>query len=141
MNTPHIIRLRGPWQRTIVSGIETAQDCCTTEIVTIPSSVIDDVGPAFRGCVEYQRFFNRPTGIQETTALRLVMTQVLATHINVRLNDSELEDRIIADPEAGSFSVDVKGYLKSRNDLRVRIEIQPNYGASGLVGVVQLEIG
>lgn len=136
MNEPHVIRLRGPWQRQIVDGPE-----LPPKTVTMPGGWLDDLGVNFAGTVEYQRFFNRPTGIDETTTLRLAFTKILG-QATISLNSKQLTATETPGDidNANSLSCDVTGLLESRNDLRVRI-VSAREADGGLVGEVQLKIG
>ena len=67
----HIIRLRGPWQRTV--GSETSSlETHSTESVKLPDDWQTQLGNDFCGSVRYQRHFNCPTGLDATTVVELV---------------------------------------------------------------------
>ena len=134
MNEPHIIRLRGPWQRQIIEGTE-----LPPKKITMPSGWAEDVGADFAGTIEYQRFFNRPTGIDNTTSLRLRFKQVIG-QATVSLNSELLSTESSEQDQPNHLSCDLTGKLYKRNDLRVRI-VSAGAADGGLVGEVQLEIG
>lgn len=147
MNQPHIIRIRGPWQRSIVEDATDTTDLSRT--VTMPTSWVEDLGAEFRGLVEYRRFFNKPTGIAETTSIALTFTHIVG-HAVVKLND-EVLGRV--DWPISTAKFDVAGKLHGRNDLKVKIgnltaadqaileTANRESPEGGLVGEVRLEIG
>ena len=133
MNEPHIIRLRGPWQRQIIEGSEQP-----SKTITMPGGWAADLGERFEGTVEYQRFFNRPTGIDDSTPIRITFAEIVG-QATVWLNSEQLPDgSTVADPNRYSF--DISGQLEKRNELRVRIASNGEVDG-GLVGEVRLEIG
>ena len=145
MNAPHLIRLRGPWQRTVVFGAETVIEGGENEKVIMPISVADDLGDSFRGRVEYQRFFNRPTGIEASTKLHLALDRVVGADLEVKLNNELLGE---FDHQNDRVCFEIGSRLQKRNDLRVRLSTLPSdvessstKQVSGLVGEVRLEIG
>ena len=158
MNQPHIIRLRGPWQRTVVSGSlpvlaenETPEPAATSKQsarVQMPSDWRDDLGVDFIGVVCYTRMFNRPTSIDASTDIRLRLHRFVGKRTEIRLNGETLAD--VRWPE-DSVEIDVAGKLQPRNCLEVEIDSllekdvapEPNSPpppAAGLVGEVHLEI-
>jgi len=154
MNEPHIIRLRGPWQRKILTG-DSSEATAGDESLTVkmPSSWVDDLGANFVGVVCYSRMFNRPTGIDETTDIRVRLRRVVGKATTVRLNGEVVGD-ILWPKDSGE--VDVTGQLKPRNCLEVEItslleeacksKTESKLDAThqddpGLVDEVHLEIG
>lgn len=145
MNSPHIIRLRGPWQRRVLSG-KNRGDLTT---VQVPSSWVDDLGADFCGEVEYSRFFNRPTGIDKATSIGLVFQEIVGDGI-ILLNGTKLDETKWPDYP---HRVDLADKLEGRNELLVRVTTilaeemrsrdpsSNDVAASGLVGEVHLEIG
>ena len=136
VNEPHRIRLAGPWLRTVVGG-----GPAESKKVTMPCRVNEDLGSDFYGVVEYQRSFNCPTGLDDTTTVRLSFVELRGV-ASVTLNGVAL------DGVASSSDVfDVTNYLDRQNDLRIRIRVtkEDRIGdnanqALGLVGEVRLEI-
>lgn len=159
MDEPHIIRLRGPWQRRIVDGASARQTQEQmreqTATIRMPSSWSEDLGADFVGVVCYERMFNRPTGIDDSTDIRLRLLEVVGKLSTVRLN-GEILGRIQW-PDA-TIELDLAGKLKRRNQLVIEIESlldgdeessrlkrQPDSAShelrsQGLVGEVHLEI-
>lgn len=147
MNSHHIIRIRGPWQRTVVDGGVDDSDLCRT--VQMPSSWSTDLGAEFLGRVQYKRFFNKPSNTDATTPIRLFFEQVIG-HATVALNAAELGH---VDWPSCSVGFDLTGKLQPRNELIVdmtaltRSEVAALQSAAeelppaGLVGEVQLQIG
>ena len=144
---PHVIRIRGPWQRTVVcDGPQISDDASVPQSATVkmPGSWLEDLGEDFRGTVRYQRMFNRPTGLTEATNLQLVFQQVVGD-AEVYLNDQPLGT--IRWPECTS-SFDVTNVLEARNQIRVeiraltpdRVEAGLALPPGGMVGEVQLQI-
>ena len=149
-NEPHIIRLRGPWQRTVLRN--EPENAPNTETVTVrmPNSWTEDLGREFAGTVRYRRMFNRPTGISDQTPICVRFEQVVG-YATVSLNDQPLGT--IRWPEvSGRF--EISGRLQPRNQLDVEVTSvtseEANAGRTpneadrpevGLVGEVRLEIG
>ncbi len=143
---PHVIRIRGPWQRTVLN--DGAQDVSADDRevanVKMPGSWSADLGEDFQGTVRYQRMFNRPTGITQETTLRLVFQQIVGD-ADVHLND-ELLGTILWPNQTGSF--DVTDRMNPRNQIRVDIQALRSGKAGadqapppgGMVGEVQLQI-
>lgn len=147
---PHIIRLRGPWQRTVLCDEreDTSNDAKMT--VRMPVSWGNDLGEDFRGKVRYRRMFNRPTGIDELTDIRLRFERLVGNAV-ILLNQKQLG--AIQWPDVtGQFAIN--GLLEPRNQLDVEIEavacsVEKLAGETneatcwepGLVGEVRLEIG
>ncbi len=130
MKQPHIIRLRGPWQRQLIEGPD-----LPVKTITMPNSWAEDLGADFVGAVEYQRFFNCPTGIDEATSIQLAFTEIKG-QATIWLNSEQLPTTDIAPV----VSCDVTGQLKRRNELRVQI-VAIGEPDGGMVGEVQLKIG
>ena len=142
MNAPHRIRLAGPWERRILDGQETAATPILAR-VRMPLSVAEDLGPDFRGSVEYCRYFNRPTGIDESTRLNLVLEDVRGMAIMVQLNDNVLLEHA---ENLSQQVLDIRAVLKSRNKLCIGLTTAAEGGDAGdllygLTGEVRLEIG
>lgn len=147
MNQIHTIRIRGPWQRTVTDG--GLADIELRKTVEMPSSWVNDLGPAFQGRVQYQRFFNKPTGIDSETPISIAFEKVVG-NATVSLNGKELGriDWPAKHTDLHEKFV-VRGLLQSRNDLVVEISSLPVEArsddgeplAGGLVGEVRLEIG
>ena len=147
MNEIHAIRIRGPWQRTVTQG--TLADLELRKTVDMPSSWVDDLGPMFQGRVQYQRFFNKPTGIKQETSIALAFERVVG-YAAVWMNGKEL-GRIDWPALRTDLheKFDITGQLQNRNEIVVEVTSLPldvlaDWGeelAGGLVGEVRLEIG
>ena len=157
---PHIIRIRGPWQREVIevaaAGSATGDSGCVkvpvgnTKSVSMPAPWDEDLGRSFRGRVVYARHFNCPTSIDATTPIRMVFTKVVAGAARILLNDQPVGAFQWPTDEA---VIDVTGQLQTRNEIRVELaslidganetgDIVTQVPAGfGLVGEVRLEIG
>lgn len=124
----HTIRLRRPWMRSIPGQP-------TPEKVDVPddSSVTVDAGTV----VQYQRSFNRPTGLGPDDTIWILIESYRAQSIEVRLNDHPLDQtEHTAD---GSVRVNVTNHLAPSNRLELQLTadaIQPGL----LDGLVSLQI-
>jgi hypothetical protein len=152
MPYPHTIRLRGPWQFTVLS--------CTTgrfantlnaELsqgrVVLPADWGDTLGADFCGRVRYTRHFNRPSGLDPHERVWCVIEGIDPAG-NVALNDQPLGSvRGYALPE----SFDITPLLQERNQLTLDVEMPPlsqtqtprpgrGHLPGGPVGEVRLEI-
>jgi hypothetical protein len=147
MNSPHKIRICGPWQRLVKSGEVDDTDSRTT--VQMPASWAIDLGKDFQGQVQYKRFFNRPTSVDCATKILVVFERVVG-HATIQLNGDVLGT---LDWPKCSDSFEVTGRLANRNELVVEVtsltrgEVEElrsagsEVPAGGLVGEVRLEIG
>ena len=112
----------------------------------MPSGWSDDLGVDFHGRVEYRRFFNKSTGIGNTTPVAVAATCIVG-NAKVFLNDLQLG--VVNWPTTrGRWSV--TGSLLPRNEIRIEItslddvtraDAFERFGDVGLVGEVSIEIG
>ena len=147
MNQIHTIRIRGPWQRTVIEGA--LADSELRKTVEMPGSWVKDLGAKFQGCVRYQRFFNKPTGISQETPISLAFERVVGYAV-VWMNGKQL-GRIDWPALRTDMheKFDIAGQLQSRNEIVVEVTSLPldvlgdgqEELAGGLVGEVRLEIG
>lgn len=147
MNQPHIIRIRGPWQRTVLVASAGLEELPETATVKMPSSWVDDLGPAFEGTIRYQRHFNKPTGIDDSTPIQIAFDKLVGTAV-IQLNGKPLGR--LAWPET-AHAYDVRGKLEPRNLIDVELTTlteqelantsQEPPPQRGLVGEVRLKIG
>ncbi len=110
----HAIRLRRPWSKRVVDG--DAPDASDGGRVDVP----DDMADVGAGCVEYERRFNRPTGIDVETRVWLDVGGWSGRLCEVRLNDEPLE---LGRPP---FRVDVTDKIAAHNRLFVSLERSGN---------------
>ncbi len=160
MFEPYLIRLPSPWSFRVIQYVGPRRptddvDDWPTDVpisVRVPADWSTVLGAGFRGRVEYSRFFNRPTGIDTDTRLRLRLDLVDGA-ATVSLNNEPLGAACWPDFPR---HFDITGRLQTRNELRIGVELleaeqsattsnrPPGRAASdagGLVGEVHLEIG
>src|SRR5437867_2710614 len=109
MNMTHSIRLRGPWER-------------------------DALGPDGGGPFRYSRRFHKPTGLEASSRVWLVVEDAEGEAVVV-LNGQE-----VARFHANAYParLDITTAISENN--RLEITIQPEEGRSGELGLVRLEI-
>ena len=156
----HIIRLRGPWELKPVLGLVVAADGLWTRKrtaaadlpnacrQTMPADWSATLGQDFAGCVSYRRSFHRPTNLQSSDSVWLVVEpprSTAAIHLNGELLGSASEGE-----PAARFEINAR--LKDRNQLEIFVSHPAldsdgnpaqNTGqepAGGLIGEVRLEI-
>ena len=157
MSTPHVIRLRGPWEYCPLERVRLLHDgTCERSSqglppggrVEIPADWGQTLGDDFRGRVRYVRRFGCPTNLTSGDRVWLVLEAVDA-RAEVMLNDEPLGS--VTGPAGGRF--DITAALRDRNVLTVDVELLPlpsevererraerAGGPGGLIGEVRLEI-
>jgi len=157
MGSPHVIRLRGPWDYEPLARCVLCPDGATREESTdlpasgriqMPADWGATLGPDFRGRVRYVRRFGYPTGLEPHDRVWLVIDGADAMAA-VRLNERLLG--VVSGLHAPA-RFDVTSALKDRNRLVADVELpilsevaeqarQARAGLpGGLVGEVRLEI-
>lgn len=146
--TSHIIRLHGPWQyeplaftRWSPSGksVDLPGDLPPGGTVKIPADWTATLGPEFRGRVLYKRRFGRPSNLDSSARIYLVLHKIngLAT---ITFNGIHLGATGI-DESTSRF--ELTNLLLARNALHIEVNL-PQGGdrvdAGGIVGEVQLQI-
>ena len=138
MTYPHVIRLRGPWECEPLTRVDPASSSPLApggrgaggegEIpsglpppgrVNPPADRRDSQGAGFRGLVRYRRRFNRPTNLDPTERVWLVIEQAIGRG-QYSLNGQPL-GTIGAD--ARSASSDITSLLALRNVLEIDFEL------------------
>jgi hypothetical protein len=158
MPTPHIIRLRAPWQlQTLVRYVPLASGEFQEDSVDLPSTAKADVpgdwtellGADFLGRVRYTRSFNCPTNLDPNERVWLVCDGVDGA-ADFSLNGTSIFT--VAGPnQAGSCNVTT--HLRPHNLLSVEVSLLPPSHAQhvpratsragrggGITGEVRLEI-
>ena len=157
MSTPHVIRLRGPWEycpleraRLLTDGTfeRSTEGLPPGGRTDVPSDWGKSLGDDFRGRVRYVRRFGCPTNLTSGDRVWLVLEAVDA-RADVMLNEAPLGS--VTAPAGGRF--DITAALRDRNVLTVDVERLPlppeverqrraasASGPGGLVGEVRLEI-
>lgn len=155
---PHVIRLRGPWQYTVVARSVLLPDGSSTEVETdlpppgkldMPADWDQSPGRDFHGRVNYSRSFGAPTGLEAGDRVELVVERVNASG-QVWFNGVPLGE-IPAGANTSRF--DVRRLLKPRNQLVVQVcrpkqspsdlalpQAESGDSPGGLLGEVRLEI-
>jgi hypothetical protein len=100
----------------------------------MPGDWSASLGRDFYGRVEFTRYFNRPTGLEPSLSVWIVVESVVS-HGSVVLNDAPLGS---AGDESAEF--DVTQLLAERNCLRIEVESTDRMRCGGIVGEVRLEI-
>ena len=115
--TFHSIRLHGPWQVQILQQ-EAGAPQPEPLSCRLPGDWTAPLGPEFKGTVQLQRHFNRPTGLQAGQPVYLVV-EMAPLPGQVRLNDHVL---VSAGP-AERLRSDISGWLVERNHLTIDVEL------------------
>jgi hypothetical protein len=164
---PHVIRLRGPWDYEPLARFVTQADGSTsmTNKKLPPSGVIDlpadwasVFGADFQGRVRFTRRFHRPTGLEASSRVRLVIDDI-DWQADVALNDSVLGAVIYSqsvespNPQRCPARFDITTLLSPQNRLSIVVTsptldadniLLPRPGRvghpGGLIGLVRLEI-
>jgi hypothetical protein len=96
--TPHVIRLRGPWQclplaRAAVlpdgTGTFSTNGLPSAAVVPLPGDWIEGLGSDFRGLVRLSRRFSEPTGLSPTSRVFLAIEEIVGLG-TVRINGQHL---------------------------------------------------
>lgn len=128
---PHRIRLRGPWEATVLDG---PADTGATRRVTLPARWgalgIGDTG----GWIRLRRRFGLPRWIDDWERVWLTCAGV-AGQATWRLNDTAIR---LANSSEAQLELDITPILRERNDLVVEMEHTGPEG--GPWGEVALEI-
>ena len=107
----HRIRLAGPWESQAVAPL--TQCANEPDRLQLPFSLTKDQRDA--GLIFIRRF-HRPTGIDESTELRIIC-HASEKPSDLQLNGQSLADRLVSDGR--EFCCEVTGFLKSFNQLSV----------------------
>jgi hypothetical protein len=164
---PHIIRLRGPWDYEPLARFVTQADGSTSVtneklppsgVIELPADWAGVLGADFQGRVRFTRRFHRPTGLEATSRVSLVMDDV-DWQAEVALNDSVLGAVICSQSVESPIAqrcparFDITTLLSPQNQLSIVIT-SPTLDAGnyplprpgrigqrgGLIGLVRLEI-
>lgn len=147
--SPHVIRLRGPWNirplsRQGAAGAHDATCFAAGFRQQMPADWSAALGCDFCGEARYQRFFHRPTGIDAGERVWLVCHGAIDQAVVV-LNGKRVGE--FAGPSAAA-RFDVTGLLAPRNELLIDVTFLATLGdgepaedrCGGLTGEVRLEI-
>lgn len=123
MHRTHRIRLHAAWKRAAGGSADDFQaglgearaPTPSGDAASVPVSLPDD---SLAGCpdrfVTYSRRFNRPSGLEETTAVWLV-SDLLGLADEVRLNG------VLVVPAADAERVEIRANLLPHNELRITV--------------------
>jgi hypothetical protein len=112
MHRTHRIRLHAAWKRAASDSIDDSSPVLADAVpVSLPDDSLADCPDRF---VTYSRRFNRPSGLEETTAVWLV-SDLLGLAGEVRLNGVPLV--LLADAER----VEIRADLLPHNELRITV--------------------
>jgi beta-galactosidase/beta-glucuronidase len=156
--SPHVIRLRGPWDYEPLQRLELAADGAVQTAdeplpapgrITIPADWGQTLGTDFRGRVRFVRRFGQPTNLGASERVWLVCEGV-----DLR-GEASLNGRPLGELQGWRTVArfDVTTQLELRNELAIVVELPPlgdrtehalrcdRAGrAGGLIGEVRLEI-
>lgn len=152
----HTIRLRGPWQFTPLATTywsdsaesqETGIEVPPPGTMKIPNDWSDTLGDSFHGKVLFQRYFHKPTGLEQGDLVQITLTEVNAL-ATVFLNHEAIGT---GDVSQGKSTFEVTDKLELRNLLEVIIDFPALDAKSaplntiegrtgGITGEVQIEI-
>lgn len=153
MPYPHTIRLRGPWQFSVLSrAVQQPVDRrdafdSSRGRVNLPSDWGNTLGADFRGCVRYSRNFNRPTGLDPHERVWCVIEGIDPAG-SVTLNGQALG---CVAGYAMSASFDITLLIQDHNELTLDVEMPDSFQRAtprpgrehlpgGAIGEVRLEI-
>ena len=124
----HTIRLRRPWQKPVV-GVDGVTR------IDVPEIRFDEAGDESKAKSTYQyvRRFNRPTGLDSSTRVHLVISGWSGQLVSIRLNGQDLE------PGLHSIDADVTDLLEPQNEITIQLTDTADAAAS-LSGEVSLAI-
>jgi len=119
MSYPHEIRLRGPWELTVVRD-EREGSSLSGKIfrVTVPRSWKEELGNDFRGRVRYRRSFASPTGLGPHEQVTLVVDGADPS-ADVVLNGETL-GRVHGPAVSAAFAI--RERLRPRNELLLEVD-------------------
>ena len=154
----HSIRLAGPWQLTPLAhtcwsaegeSIEQPGELPPGGKSTVPSDWGELLGEEFRGRVQLERFFHKPTGLEPGDRVEIALSGVDALG-TISLNGQPLGE---IPPGGEPARFDIGSLLEHRNCLVVKVELPrltsnsapllrpADHGeAGGILGEVRLEI-
>lgn len=110
MTEPYIIRLNGPWEMSIDAQQQPLR-------VKLPGSWPQILQTASEQAVVLQRWFHRPTGIDDGSQVQLHLID-LPFAGSARLDDTSLGEF----PASQHHAIDVKSHLAARNCLTITIK-------------------
>ncbi|TVP99056.1 MAG: hypothetical protein EA381_10845 [Planctomycetaceae bacterium] len=143
MHRTHRIRLHAAWKRAACDSADDVKaavgDTCdpalsgdaATESVSLPDGSLADCSDRF---VTYSRRFNRPSGLEESTAVWLV-SGLLGLADDVRLNGVPLA------PSADAERVEIRTHLLPHNELRVKVARDQFAAASRATAYLEIADG
>lgn len=132
MNVTHSIRLRGPWEVSVLDAPGPIAQLHPTRM-PCPCTWRDGGWPDFHGRALHVRRFGWPTQLDADERVWLVIESSKAS-LNLELNGS----RLASAPPGSTIETDVTELLRERNELL--IEVTGNNADCGLTGEVRLEI-
>lgn len=123
---PHVIRLRGPWQREVRvrfdrQGTPLARVSSESRRVRLPDDWRDDLGPGFRGRVRYTRHFHRPSGLEPYERVWLIC-EGADRRTTWTLNGLPLHS---LQGNSALLEVEITTRLERRNELCIDVELPP----------------
>jgi beta-galactosidase/beta-glucuronidase len=146
MNTPHRIRLHGPWDYEVVHVSPASSDVAPGQRgrFRLPDHWADALGGDFEGTVRLTRRFNCPTGLGERLSVWLVVEGV-DNHADAWLNEHSL-GHILGHAEPTELEItaieiaafDITERLRDQNLLT--LEVTRSTPTGPLVAGVRLEI-
>jgi hypothetical protein len=164
---PHVIRLRGPWDYEPLARFATQPDGSTSVtneklphsgVIELPADWGSVLGANFQGRVRFTRRFHRPTGLEATSRVWLVIGDV-DWQAEVSLNDYVLGTAVCSQSSDTQQAIkcparfDITTVLSPQNRLSI-VVTSPTLDAGnmlllrpgrtgqngGLIGLVRLEI-
>jgi hypothetical protein len=104
----HTIRLRGPWELWLVPRDAAGQRREALGRFAAPDGLAERLPPEYRGVVRLERGFQRPTGLDSASRVRLW----IATN---RRGQLVVNDQTLGDVEGGEHLFDLTSLLAARN--------------------------
>lgn len=120
----HTIRLRGPWDYSLLPAGDSAALAATgkTELPCDGSFLAEPFrGTSFRGTLRLVRRFGRPTGLEPTERVRLVMD------CTGELRAATLNGAPLCDSAAVPEAVDITAQLLPRNELVFEVALPSDF--------------
>jgi hypothetical protein len=131
---PHVIRLRGPWECTVIDESANARSAEPLR-VTPPCDVREVLGDEFRGRVKLRRAFHAPMSLVANEALWLVIESIGGPACVT------LDDELLAEiaPSTEAWECEITG--RQRQRMVLEIDLTVNDATSGpTLGAVRLEV-
>ena len=136
----HKIRLKGPWQGTVKRSLNESIEAGTKFRVKAPGDWTQDLGSGFKGEVQLNRNFQKPTNLAPDQNVWVVVEEIIQG-MEVWLNGEQITAVTRQDePTAKIIREKIQQHLKKHNELSLVFVHDHDLFDGGLLGQVRLEI-